>query len=61
MNNIFNQIELIQMVKSLCLGMIVGGIFGVFKIAPPSPNNILGVLGVVGLWLGWSIIHSYIK
>ena len=61
MMDYFNQIGLFQMVKALSLGMVVGGIFGIFKIVPPAPNNILGVIGVVGLWIGWSIIHTYIK
>lgn len=61
MIDLINQINWFQMLKAIGLGMIVGGIFGVLKIEPPSPNNIIGVLGIAGLWLGWSLIHSYLQ
>ena len=61
MINLINQINLYQSLKAIGLGMIIGGIFEVFKIEPPSQNNILGLFGIAGLWLDWSLFHSFLQ
>lgn len=53
--------EIILALKSLGLGLLIGGIFAVFKLKPPSPETISGILGIVGIFSGWWIITQILS
>lgn len=52
---------MVSYLMSLVLGMIVGGVFGIFGMQAPAPNNLKGVLGIVGIFLGWLILSGLKK
>ena len=61
MDQFFNKIEFYLASQSCGLGVIVGVLFAIFGLKPPSPDNIVGILGVVGIFLGWAIMGYYFK
>ena len=52
---------MIEILKTLVLGLIVGSIFALFKFKPPSPETLSGILGIVGIFIGWWIISQFIN
>ena len=58
MKEFFSKPELIYALKSLGLGFLVGSIFAIFKLKPPSPETLSGILGIVGIFLGWWILNQ---
>jgi XapX domain-containing protein len=46
---------------SLVLGLVVGGVFGIFGMQVPAPNNLKGVLGILGIFLGWLLLSTLKK
>ena len=61
MDQFFNKTELYLALLSCGLGIIVGSLFAIFGLKPPSPDNIVGIMGVVGIFLGWAIMGYYFK
>lgn len=47
---------MIEVLKNLVLGWVVGGVFWLFKLFPPSPPTFAWIMWIVGVWLGWFII-----
>jgi len=58
MGELFNKTDLFLALQSCGLGVIVGVIFAIFGLKPPSPDNIMGI---VGIFLGWVIMGYYFK
>ena len=56
---VFKDNFLVAVIASL--GVIIGAIFAIFGLKPPSPDNIVGIMGVVGIFLGWAIMGHYFK
>lgn len=42
--------------QGLLLGVLVGGVFALFRLAPPAPPTWAGVAGIVGIFLGWLLV-----
>ena len=61
MGELFNKTDLFLALQSCGLGVIVGVIFAIFGLKPPSPDNIIGIMGIVGIFLGWIIMGYYFK
>ena len=61
MDQFLNKAELYLVLQSGGLGVIIGALFAIFGLKPPSPDNIVGIMGVVGIFLGWSIMGYYFK
>tara|TARA_Y100001968_G_C18777960_1_gene445312 strand:+ start:325 stop:507 length:183 start_codon:yes stop_codon:yes gene_type:complete len=58
MYDILNGNEILLSVKSLILGILVGGIFAVFGLKPPSPDSLIGICGIVGIFCGWVLLSN---
>jgi len=52
---------MIEVLKSAVLGILVGGVFALFKFTPPSPDNLAGIFGIVGIYAGWVIFSNLIN
>jgi len=61
MDQFINKTEFYLALQSCGLGVIVGALFTIFGLKPPSPDNIVGIMGVVGIFLGWAIMGYYFK
>jgi len=46
---------------ALFTGIVVGAIFTFFKVPIPAPPTLAGVLSIIGVYLGYIIIHFFIK
>lgn len=51
----------IECIKSLGIGIIIGGIFTFCKLPIPAPINISAIFGIIGIYLGYIIIKGVIK
>tara|TARA_B100001123_G_C14879771_1_gene855492 strand:- start:151 stop:336 length:186 start_codon:yes stop_codon:yes gene_type:complete len=58
MKDLFSKLEFIYALNSLGLGFLVGSIFAIFKLNPPSPETLSGILGIVGIFLGWWVLNQ---
>ena len=61
MDQFFNKTDFYLALQSCGLGVIIGALFTIFGLKPPSPDNIVGIMGVVGIFLGWAIMGYYFK
>ena len=61
MDQLTNKTELYLALQSCGIGVIVGSLFAIFGLKPPSPDNIVGIMGIVGIFLGWAIMGYYFK
>ena len=61
MNELFSTPELLSALKAGLLGLVVGGIFAVMKLNPPSPDNLPGIFGIMGIFLGWFSINYFLN
>ena len=61
MDQLFNKAEFYLAIQSCGLGVIVGVIFAIFGLKPPSPDNIAGIMGIGGIFSGWVIMGYYFK
>ena len=53
--------EIFLSLQSGVLGALIGGIFAICRLKPPSPDNLSGILGIVGIYVGWILIGQIIK
>lgn len=49
---------MIAALQGLALGLVVGVVFGLFRLQPPAPATWAGVAGIVGVVLGWMIVGA---
>jgi len=61
MNQLFSKPELLSALQALALGMGVGALFALFKIKPPSPDNLAGIFGILGIFTGWALIGYFFQ
>ena len=61
MDQFFNKTDFYLLLQSCGLGVIVGALFAIFDLKPPSPDNIVGIMGGVGIFLGRVIMGYYFK
>lgn len=45
---------------SLIVGLVVGGIVGLAKLPVPAPPTIAGVTGILGITLGWYCVRRFV-
>jgi len=50
-----------QNLYALLTGLAVGVFFTFFKVAIPAPPTLAGILSIVGIYLGYIIVHFFIK
>jgi XapX domain-containing protein len=39
-------------------GIVVGGVFSIFKLPIPAPPVFAGLMGIVGLWIGYALVQK---
>ena len=61
LEQLFNKPELVSALQSGALGIVIGSIFAIFGLKPPSPDNLAGILGIIGIFLGWAIAAQFFK
>jgi len=61
MKELFSLSQIILALKSAGLGIIIGGIFGLLKFTPPSPDNLAGIFGIIGIFFGWVLVSIFVK
>ncbi|SDH88712.1 XapX domain-containing protein [Alteribacillus persepolensis] len=44
-----------EVILSLITGIIVGLVFGAFRLPIPAPPALAGIMGIVGIYLGYKI------
>jgi XapX domain-containing protein len=59
--SIFRRFNLTLVLQALTLGIIVGGIFALFRLNVPAPSTLAGIMGVVGLWFGWVAVGKIME
>jgi XapX domain-containing protein len=47
--------------QGLALGLLVGAVFGLFRLAPPAPASWAGIAGIVGIFLGWLVVGAVVE
>ena len=52
---------MIAVLQGLALGLVVGVVFGLFRLQPPAPATWAGVAGIVGIVLGWMIVGAVLE
>ena len=51
---------MVEIVKALLAGLIVGFIFAAIKLPIPAPSALAGIMGIIGIFLGYLIYTSFI-
>ena len=51
---------MIAVLQGLALGLVVGVVFGLFRLQPPAPATWAGVAGIVGIVLGWMVVSHFL-
>lgn len=49
---------MIEIIKSLVLGMVIWGIFTFFRLDIPAPPNLAWVIWIFGVYLGFILISK---
>lgn len=52
---------MMDIIKSLLTGAVVGIIFSLLKLPIPAPNAIAGIAGIIGIFVGYIIIKYVFK
>lgn len=52
---------LAEVSQGLLLGLVVGCLFGLFRLAPPAPATWAGIAGIVGIFLGWLVVGAVVE
>lgn len=48
---------MIDVIKSLFVGAVVGAVFGLAGLPVPAPVQLAGLAGIAGLMIGYAIIR----
>ncbi|MDR2476900.1 MAG: XapX domain-containing protein [Treponema sp.] len=51
---------MLELLVCLVVGLVIGGIFGLFKLPLPVPHGLGGVLGLIGMFIGGQIIKAFV-
>ena len=49
---------MVEIIKSLVLGMVIWGIFTLFKLNIPAPPTLAGIMWIFGVYLGYILINK---
>ena len=49
-----------EVLMATVTGMIVGAVFGFFKLPIPAPPTLAGVMGIIGIFIGYILIKQFI-
>ncbi|MEK7640844.1 MAG: DUF1427 family protein [Patescibacteria group bacterium] len=52
---------MLDIIKSLATGLVVGVIFSVLKLPIPAPPVVAGIAGIVGIFLGYVLVQNFTK
>ena len=47
---------MLDILRALITGVIVGVIFGLVSLPIPAPQVFAGIVGIFGIWLGYSLV-----
>ena len=61
MEQLFNKPDLLSALQSGGLGVMVGVIFAIIGLKPPSPDNLAGIMGIIGIFIGWVVVGYFFK
>ncbi len=61
MDQLFNKPDLLSAFQSGGLGVMVGAIFAIIGLKPPSPDNLAGIMGIIGIFIGWVVVGYFFK
>jgi XapX domain-containing protein len=59
-NKIERKKTMLELLVCLVVGLVIGGIFGLFKLPLPVPHGLGGVLGLIGMFIGGQIIKAFV-
>lgn len=45
-----------EIIYTTLTGVMVGGVFSLFKLPIPAPPVFAGLMGIVGLWIGYALV-----
>lgn len=48
-----------QNILAIIAGLVMGGVFALFKLPIPAPQNLPGILGAIGVFLGAVIVNYF--
>ncbi len=46
-----------ELILTTITGILVGGVFSIFKLPIPAPPVFAGLMGIVALWIGYAIVQ----
>ena len=49
---------MVDLIKSLATGFVMGGVFAFFKLPMPAPSAFAGIMGIVGIYLGFIAVQK---
>ena len=61
MDQLFNKPDLLSAFQSGGLGVMIGAIFAIGGLKPPSPDNLAGIMGIIGIFIGWVVVGYFFK
>ena len=61
MDQLFNKPDLLSAFQSGGLGVMIGAIFAIIGLKPPSPDNLAGIMGIFGIFIGWAVVGYFFK
>jgi XapX domain-containing protein len=53
--------KMIELFICLAVGLVIGAIFGLFKLPLPVPHGLGGVIGLIGMFIGGHIVEMLIR
>ena len=54
-------IYMMDILKSIAVGLTVGVVFSLFKLPIPAPSVLGGVIGVASIYVGMVLVRYFIK
>ena len=61
MDQLFNKPDFLSALQSGGLGAMIGAIFAIVGLRPPSPDNLAGIMGIIGIFIGWVVVGYCFK
>lgn len=49
-----------ELILTTITGIVVGGVFSIFRLPIPAPPVFAGLMGIVGLWIGYALVQRFI-
>jgi XapX domain-containing protein len=48
--------RMLELIICLVVGLVIGAVFGLFKLPLPVPHGLGGVIGLIGMFIGGQIV-----